>query len=192
VGLSALATGYVTSGPWDARQIVATVLGVGLTALLLTRVFSLMVERAVIADRAEREAERVTRAERAERESGHFRELEAWQNAAAGLLDAYLTGRAVNFGGEPVPDYVRTRLADLAPPPVSQPEPPVDEGPVVYPPRDGYVDPGPYSSFVPVAPVSPGRYDPDATEVMGRVDLDATQIMGRVDPDATEVIDRVR
>lgn len=135
VGLSALATGYVTSGPWDARQIVATVLGVGLTTLLLARVFSLMAERAVIADRAEREAERAEREYRTGLEDGKVRELEAWQNAAAGLLDAYLTGRAVDFGGEPVPDYVRTRLADLAPPPVSQPEPPVDEGPVVYPPQ---------------------------------------------------------
>ena len=45
------------------------------------------------------------------------------------------------------------------------------------PPRDGYVDPGPYSSYV---PVSPGRADPDATEVMARVDEDRTEVIERV------------
>jgi hypothetical protein len=296
-GAAALATGFLTGGPLDAYNVIGVVLGVLGTALLVAQTLSLMTERAVVRDRAERAAER----ERREASEVHA-ELNAWQNATAALLDAYLTGRRVDFQGEPVPDYVRQRLEAAFDAP---PEPPEDQGPVVYPspepettrawlrdpeaaavyvdrppvappvypeldpvarevdqavthyldeeldphgyeadparpwspateraaavldrvvaentggypvapaappvrtgtswnafepvnarrpeleslamplaPRGEYVDPGPYATYVPPVPVSPGHWDPDATEVIGRTD-----------PDATEVIDRVR
>ena len=174
---SAVATGYMIADlSLDLRDALGFVFGVGLTGLLAVHVLGMVGERAVVRDRAERAAER----ERRETSETHA-ELNAWQNATAALLDAYLTGRAVDFGGEPVPGYVRTRLADavpVAPPtyPEPHPEPPYEPArtpgswnafepasarraalervPMPLPPRDGYVDPGPYSSFV---PVSPGR-----------------------------------
>jgi hypothetical protein len=109
---SAAGTAYVITMPgFSVRELVACLMGATLAGLLAMHTLSLAADRAVARDRAERAAKR----ERRETSQTHA-ELNAWQNAAAGLLDAYLSGRAVDFGGEPVPDYVRARLADVPPP----------------------------------------------------------------------------
>jgi len=126
---SAAGTAYMFTMPgFSVRELVACLMGATLAGLLAVHVLGMVGERAVVADRAAREAQR----ERRETISEHA-ELNAWQNAAAGLLDAYLTGRAVNFGGEPVPDYVRARLADLPGEPVPT-SPAYEDRPPLAPP----------------------------------------------------------
>jgi hypothetical protein len=132
---SAAGTAYVFTMPGlSVRELVACLMGATLAGLLAMHTLSLAADRAVARDRAERAAKR----ERRETSQTHA-ELNAWQNAAAGLLDAYLTGRAVNFGGEVVPDYVRARLADL----------PVEPEPV--PTSPAYAEPR-YGDHAPLAP----------------------------------------
>lgn len=127
---SAVATGYMISGlSVSLRDLMGFALGVGFTAVLAYHVLVMAGERAVARDRelrlsAERKAAQRARQEAAGRADAG--ELEAWRNATVGLLDAYLTGRALDFRGEVVPEYVQARLADLG-------GPPVDEGPVIYP-----------------------------------------------------------
>jgi hypothetical protein len=133
---SAAGTAYVITMPgFSVRELVACLMGATLAGLLAMHTLSLAADRAVARDRAERAAKR----ERRETSQTHA-ELNAWQNAAAGLLDAYLSGRAVDFGGEPVPDYVRARLADVPPPEPTEPEPT----------SPAYA--GPYEDHAPLAP----------------------------------------
>lgn len=230
VAVSAVLTGYVTSGPgWDIRKVVATVLGVALTGMLLIRVLGLSAERAVAQDRMAREEER---AEREHAEDARYQRMVAERVRHEARVDDELQGwvdqRHAQDHAEPPEE----------PDPSAGPDYPSEEGPVVYPepspaalarwatagqadaaryvdegmdpqppylarapmplpPRqpDGYVDPGPYSSWVPPAaapyvPVSPGRpgsgWHGDQTEVISRVrDEDDRSA-------ATEVISRVR
>lgn len=201
---SSAGTAYVFTMPgFSVRELVACLMGATLAGLLAMHTLSLAADRAVARDRAERAAKR----ERRETSANHA-ELRSWQAAAAGLLDAYLSGRAVDFGGEPVPDYVRARLADVPPPEPTSPAyagPYEDHAPLAPPtypepesrisqevitgqaaqPPETWVDPMDALEYLPPreVPVSPGRgWHGDETEVISRVR----------DEDETEVIERVR
>lgn len=147
-GVAALATGYLTGGPWTVRQAVATALGAGLTTVLLARVLDLMAERAVIRDRAQRQARR------AEQEDA---DRWMWQNATVGLLEAYLTGEPLDFAAEPVPEYVSTRLMDA-----QRQRAGLESMEMPLPPRDNDVD-------VTQVIEGMGAYPDDATEVIERI-----------------------
>jgi hypothetical protein len=235
IALSAAGCVYVVSGPgMDPRKAVAVILGGVLTGVLTVHVMGLVAERAVIADRVERAADRFARELEIQDQVLAARE----RDLAARERD--LIARQSEWGQnqrpEPQPRYEEPQGPRYE-------EPLVDEGSVIYPerspeetrswlrdpeeaavygqdperpwnafepmephraaldqvamplpPRDGYVDPGPYSSYV---PVSPGRADPDATEL--RYEDRPTEVMPRVDATElryedrpTEVIERVR
>ena len=120
IALSAAASVYVVSGPGlDPRKAVAVVLGGVLTGLLTVHVMGLVAERAVVADRAERAAERERMIEDYEREIvARERELDTRERELA------LGRQEPRPGPEPyvVPEPV-------APPRWEAPEPPrVDQG----------------------------------------------------------------
>ena len=286
IALSAAASVYVVSGPGlDPRKAVAVVLGGVLTGLLTVHVMGLVAERAVVADRAERAAERERMIEDYEREIvARERELDTrerelalgrqetrpgpepyvvpepvapprweapepprvdqgWMDAgrpppndgispvdanvtrylneeldpglSRNTLSSYVTGAAGWRAPEPRRfDYQEHELDEeprRTPEPWNafEPVPPsraaLGSVAVPLPPRepDGYVDPGPYSSFVPVSPGrTTGGYEIDCDGSCGDLGCPAyvdragaaTEVMARVDadPDATEVIQRVR
>jgi hypothetical protein len=278
IALSAAASVYLVSGPGlDPRKAVAVILGGVLTGLLTVHVMGMVADRAVIADRAARAAERERVVTEYEREIvAREHDLDTRERALALEREE---SRRTEPG--PTPEQVQAVDADLTrylneeldPAGYPREEPPrVDQGPVVYPepsldqtrswvtgaagwrppepplepqgpgyadrqepleyradparpwnafepspprraalgsvamplpPRDTYVDPGPYSTYV---PVSPGRQidcdgscgDPGCPAYADRLDR-PTEVMGPVrEYDAapgeavTEVIGRVR
>lgn len=309
--VSSLATGFVTGGPqWDARKVVATLLGMALAGFLLAKTLGLMAERAVIHERvnriaqdwreldiqnevlivrerelAIREREQALRERVAEQAAGEVQdwmaqaeqpepplvdepryeareegprvhprpsaeEVRNWvadpdptrEGWIAGEVDQAVTGylnEELDPAGYPRQDHVVHDPGLGSPLPyLTRPEPRqfdyrADAEPRRTPepwnafepagPRraalasmavplasrdpDGYVDPGPYSTFVPPVPVSPGRttggYELDCDGTCGdsgcpayvdRVDRGEvpTEVIRRYDADATEVISRVR
>lgn len=164
---SAVGTAYVITGPrLGVREVVAFVMGLGLTGFLTLHGLALAADRAVAGERTRREVQ-------VARQGAESAERRSWETAAAALLDSYLTGQPVDFRGELIPAYVRERMEAAFAEPDDMPNPnefagwtapPVDEGPVVHPAPDvaGWLR-GPVADVAPLAP--PMYPDPVAREV---------------------------
>lgn len=155
VTASAVATAYMINGPeMNVRVVLGFLMGAGFTGLSAAYVLVMAGDRAVGQERA-----RALREVRAER--GYLEELNQWRNATGAILDAYLNGQVVDFQGEPVPDYVRTRLEHVFTEPAVYPEP-VDRStatePAVYPEPEPDVAGWLRDPVGDVAPLAPPTY----------------------------------